>query len=84
MPSLYSSVMGILLVFSVDNRNSFNSIAVWKKQIQTYAPENIPTILVANKADLRYKQVSQRQAQALSQAISLDMVMVSAASKINI
>jgi GTPase SAR1 family protein len=33
LPSLYSSVMGVLLVFSVDNRNSFNSVAVWMKQI---------------------------------------------------
>jgi len=38
LPSLYSSVMGILLVFSVDNRNSFNSVAVWIKQIETFAP----------------------------------------------
>ena len=52
--------MGILLVFSVDNRNSFNSIAVWMKQIENFTPEHIPTILLANKADLRYKQVSQR------------------------
>jgi small GTP-binding protein len=78
LPSLYSSVMGVLLVFSVDNRNSFNSVAVWMKQIETFAPENIPIMLVCNKADLLKKQVSQREAQALSEAINVDMVMASA------
>ena len=37
LPSLYNSVTGILLVFSVDNRNSFNSIAIWIKQISSFA-----------------------------------------------
>ena len=57
-PSLYRSAMGIVLMFSVDNRDSFNSIAIWMKQISTFALENIPIILIGNKADVTKKQVS--------------------------
>jgi GTPase SAR1 family protein len=45
-------------MFSVDNRESFNSVALWMKQINTFASEGIPVILVCNKADLIKKQVS--------------------------
>jgi len=44
----------------------------------------MPIILVCNKADLLKKQVSQREAQALSEAINIDMVMTSAKKQINI
>lgn len=60
LPSLYNSVTGIIFVFSVDNRNSFNSIALWIKQISSFVCENMPILLVCNKADLNKKQVSQR------------------------
>ena len=52
--------MTIILMFSVDNRESFNSIAIWIKQIQNYAVEEIPVLLIGNKADLTKKQVSEK------------------------
>ena len=59
-PSFYRSAMAIILMFSVDNRDSFNSIAIWIKQIANYAAEDIPILLVGNKADLTKKQVSEK------------------------
>jgi GTPase SAR1 family protein len=50
--------MGVLLVYSVTDKNSFNSIEIWMKQIQQYAVENIPILILSNKADVKEKQVS--------------------------
>lgn len=52
--------MAIILMYSTDNRDSFNSIAIWMKQISTFAVEDIPVMLVCNKADLKKKQVSDK------------------------
>jgi len=43
--------MGIIMVYSVDDRNSFNSMENWLKQIKTHAAENVVKVLVANKVD---------------------------------
>lgn len=36
-PSFYRSANAIILMYSVDNRESFNSVAIWMKQISTFA-----------------------------------------------
>jgi small GTP-binding protein len=57
-PSYYRSAMGIVLVYSADDKESFNSITVWIKQIKNFLNEGIPIILVCNKSELQKKQVS--------------------------
>jgi Ras-related protein Rab-8A len=59
-PSFYRSAMAVVLMFSADNRDSFNSVTLWMKQICSFADEEIPIILVCNKADLIKKQVSEK------------------------
>ena len=76
-PSFYRSAMGIMLMFSVDNRESFNSVAVWMKQISTFAVEDVPIILVGNKADLIKKQVSEKECEALAEAYKLELRLIS-------
>ena len=76
--------MGIILVFSVDDRESFNSIAVWMKQIKSFAVENIPVILVCNKADLTKRQVSEKEAMALAEEYKVDLILASCKDNINI
>jgi len=70
--------MGILLVYSVTDKNSFNSIEIWMKQIQQYAVENVPVLILSNKADVKEKQVSEQQSRALSEHYHIDLLMTSA------
>lgn len=56
-PSYYRSAMGILLCYSVEDRESFNSIAIWIKQIKKYSEEQLPILIVGNKCDLVRRQV---------------------------
>ena len=76
--------MGIILVYSVDDRESFNSITVWMKQIKSYTNNDIPIILVCNKADLIKRQVSEQESQSLAEEYNLDVVMASSKENINI
>ena len=50
-PSYYRSAMGILLVFSVTDKSSFNSIELWMRQINQYS-KGIPVVILCNKIDI--------------------------------
>ena len=50
--------MGIIMVFAVNDRTSFNAMENWLKQIKTHAAENVIKILVANKIDCEDRKVS--------------------------
>ena len=41
--------MGIIMTYAVNDRNSFNNIDNWMKQITEHASENVCIMLVANK-----------------------------------
>jgi Ras-related protein Rab-18 len=50
--SYYRNAQGVILVYSVDNRPSFESITTWLRELETY--KNVPQVammLVANKID---------------------------------
>lgn len=83
-PSYYRSAMGILLVYSVTDKSSFNSIEIWMKQIKQFAIENIPILILSNKADVKEKQVSEHQSRALSERHHVDLLMTSAKDNVNI
>ena len=44
--------MGIILTYSVNDRNSYNHVESWMESIRNNASENVCLILVANKIDL--------------------------------
>lgn len=44
--------MGVLLVYSIDDKPSFSNLPAWLKLVEHNAPHNTPVVLVANKSDL--------------------------------
>ena len=50
--------MGIIMVYAVNDRTSFNAMENWLKHIKTHAAENVVKILVANKIDCEERKVS--------------------------
>eukprot|EP00992_Anisonema_acinus_P005449 TRINITY_DN1815_c0_g1_i1.p1 TRINITY_DN1815_c0_g1~~TRINITY_DN1815_c0_g1_i1.p1 ORF type:complete len:197 (-),score=31.19 TRINITY_DN1815_c0_g1_i1:22-612(-) len=47
----YRGAHGIVLVYDVTNRNSFENVSYWMKHIEKYSSENVNCILVGNKID---------------------------------
>ena len=52
----YKGSMGVILTYAVDDRDSFNNIENWMRQIKSQASESICKILVGNKADVGDKR----------------------------
>ncbi|RDD45978.1 Ras-related protein Rab-9B [Trichoplax sp. H2] len=49
-----------LLTFALDNRNSFDNLATWRKEFIFYAdvndPETFPFVVLGNKVDIQHEQ----------------------------
>ena len=50
--SYYRGSIGVILVYDITNRDSFNNISKWLDETKSYANDKITVMLVANKTDL--------------------------------
>lgn len=82
--SYYKGAMGIILVYSIDDRNSFNSLDNWSKQIKLHASEHVIKVLIANKCDCENRKVSYEEGKAMAESIGLNFFEVSAKENVNI
>ena len=83
--SYFRGAQGILLVYDVTDRRSFESIRNWISQIQQHADVHVNKILVGNKCDmLDEKVVSTEEAQKLATEFNVDFYECSAKNDINV
>lgn len=76
---------GILLVYDITKRKSFESLAAWMKQIEEIAIENIQTLLIGNKSDMESKrEISFKEGQTKAKEFNIDFYETSAKENKNI
>lgn len=57
----YRGARGILLMYSIIDKESFDSLDRWYREIQTYAEDGIPIALIGTKTDLESKRKVTRE-----------------------
>lgn len=58
----YRGASGAVVVYDITRIGTFENIDKWMKELKNYSDENIVTILVGNKCDLRqYRAVKADQ-----------------------
>lgn len=81
----YKGADGIVLVFDLTDRNSFEKVREWMKQIQSYTQkESIAIVLLGNKCDAENKAVSLKEASDIAGEFNLKFFETSAMNNINI
>jgi small GTP-binding protein len=75
---LFNRLNGILLVYDVCNRASFESVGAWMKLIGERAPENTAVVLVGNKIDKENHQVKEKEGQDLADQFMIPFITTSA------
>ena len=55
--SYYRGAHGIIVVYAVDDSETFNNVKQWLHEIDRYACDNVNKLLVGNKCDLQSKKV---------------------------
>eukprot|EP00806_Schmidingerella_arcuata_P006909 Macronucleus_7307.p1 GENE.Macronucleus_7307~~Macronucleus_7307.p1 ORF type:complete len:139 (+),score=7.50 Macronucleus_7307:1-417(+) len=64
----YRQAIGVLLVYDISRRPTFESIGKWLQEVRDHADEKVAIILVGNKSDLEDKRaVSQAEAARFAQ-----------------
>ena len=77
----YRGAMGILLVYDVTDRQSFENIRNWIKNIKQHASETVRKILLGNKCDMDEKRaVSTEEGEKLADELGIQFFEVSAKS----
>lgn len=56
--NFYRNTSLAIIVYSVEDMNSFNDINVWLKQVKTYGNPSCKIFLIGNKIDTEYREVS--------------------------
>jgi small GTP-binding protein len=60
----YRQAIGVLLVYDISRRTSFENLDKWLSEVRDHGDEKVEVILVGNKSDLeKTRQVSKEEAQ---------------------
>lgn len=54
----YRDTNGVVLVFDLTNKNSFDKLSIWLNDIKEYGPSDTCIILVGNKSDVQDRKLS--------------------------
>jgi len=83
--SYYRGSHGVLLVYDVTDRQSFESIRNWMSQITQHADVDVNTVLVGNKRDLLdRKVVSSEEGVHLAKEYNMEFFETSAKNDVNV
>mmetsp|Transcript_11113 Transcript_11113/g.16732 ORF Transcript_11113/g.16732 Transcript_11113/m.16732 type:complete len:202 (+) Transcript_11113:89-694(+) len=83
--SYFRGAQGILLVYDVTDRGSFNSIRNWVAQIQQHADVAVNKILIGNKCDMdEQRVVSVEEGKQLASEYGIQFFETSAKNDINV
>lgn len=84
LPFYYTGAHGGVLVYDITNRNSFNSLDYWLKQIRQNAGD-IPLMLAGNKIDiLDQRKVTEEEGRAFAESRNLLYLETSAKTGISV
>jgi len=83
--SYYRGAHGIIIVYDVTDRESFNNVKNWVGEIDKYAADGVNKLLVGNKCDLTSKKVvSTDEAKELADSLNLRLLETSAKNAHNV
>lgn len=83
--SYYRGAHGIIVVYDVTDRESFNNVKNWVKEIERYASENVVKLLVGNKSDMSSKKVvTFEEGKALADSLGVSFLEASAKNSHNV
>ena len=78
--SYYRGAHGIIIVYDVTSKDSFDSVKQWLQEIERYASEAVNKLLVGNKSDMEAKRAVQTD-QGKEMAASLKMPFLETSAK---
>jgi Ras-related protein Rab-1A len=83
--SYYRGAHGIIIVYDVTDRDSFDNVKHWLSEVDRYGVENVEKLLIGNKSDLTSKRrVDPAEAKELAERLGIQMIETSAKQSTNV
>jgi len=83
--SYYRGAQGIILVYDVANRESFEALPRWYSELETYVSSSVVKILVGNKVDKEFsRQVPAAEAEKFAARMSSLFIETSAKTSVGV
>lgn len=80
----YIDIHGALIVFDLNDQESFSQIDKWNDELTKHAPKDLVTILVGNKSDKQDRVIKPQEVHAVAQRLSMESYEVSAKTGNNV
>ncbi|XP_076605321.1 ras-related protein Rab-15-like [Chaetodon auriga] len=81
----YRRAQGIIFVYDITSKTSFQHLAKWASDVDEYAPDMVQRILVGNKSDEeQMRQVTKDQGSKLAETYGMEFFETSASTSSNI
>ena len=83
--SYFRGSHGILLIYDITNKNSFNNLQDWLEVIENNANKNVLKILIGNKIDLEEdRQIKTEEGQSFANRNNMQFIETSAKTNTNV
>jgi len=83
--SYYRGAQGIILVYDVSNRESFDALPKWYSELETYVSESVVKIVVGNKLDKEFsRQVTTAEGAAFAERMGSLFIEASAKTAVGV
>lgn len=80
----YRGADGIIVVYDVTHKESFEHVREWLQEVEKYANESTVKLLVGNKSDRQDRVVTTEEGQALADELGVPFIETSARSADNV
>ena len=81
----YKGAHGIILVYDITDRESFNNVNNWLAEVKKHAGPHVVKLLVGNKCDLEQERVvTTKEGQDFADSLGISFLETSAKQRINI
>jgi len=83
--SYYRGAQGVILVYDVSNRETFEALPRWYSELETYVSESVIKIIVGNKVDKEFsRQVQTSEGEAFARRMNSLFIETSAKTAVGV
>jgi len=83
--SYYRGANGVILTYSTIDQESFTNLDMWRKECESYAPENVSIVLCGTKSDdVKNRQISLEEGKSYAERYNYKFLETSSKSNKNV